>query len=53
MGDLLKDIKDIVKWTEEGIKCNEFEFRERVNYESFAYRIIKNKIEKEKENDNG
>lgn len=51
MGDLLKDIKDIVKWTEEGIKCNELEFREKVAYESFAYRIIKNKIEEE--NDNG
>ena len=51
MGDLLKDIKDIVKWTEEGIKYNELEFRERVNYESLAYQIIKNKIKEE--NDNG
>ena len=53
MGDLLKDIKDIVKWTEEGIKCNGLEFRERVGYESFAYQIIKKKIEEAKENDNG
>lgn len=45
MDDLLKDIVNIIKWTEEGIKCNSLEFREKQIYESFAYNVIKNKVE--------
>lgn len=45
MDDLLNDIINIIKWTEEGIKCNNLEFREKQIYESFAYNVIKNKVE--------
>lgn len=46
--ELLNDVANIVKWTEEGIKYNTLEFRERVMYESYAYGIIKNKIAESK-----
>jgi hypothetical protein len=29
MDDLLNDIINIIKWTEEGIKCNGLEYREK------------------------
>ena len=50
--ELLKDIKNIVKWTEEGIKANEFCFNQKTSYESYAYTMIKKKIE-EAEGENG
>lgn len=55
MEELLKDIINIVKWTEEGIKCNELEFAYKRDYESYAYTIIKKRIEeaKKEEEENG
>ena len=54
MDNLLNDIINIVKWTEEGIKCNELEFSYKTAYESYAYTIIKKRIEEaKKEEENG
>ena len=52
--ELLKDIKNIVKWTEEGIKANKLGLNsnQRTTYESYAYTMIKKKIE-EAEGENG
>lgn len=43
--ELLKDIKNIVKWTEESIKANELIGSMKMVCESSAYTIIKEKIE--------
>lgn len=52
--ELLKEIKNIVKWTEEGIKANKLGLNsnQRAIYESYAYTTIKKKIE-EAEGKNG
>lgn len=43
--ELLKEIKNIVKWTEESVKTNEFIGSMKMFCESSAYTIIKEKIE--------
>ena len=45
MEELLQEIINIVKWTEEGIRYNNLKSTDKTEYQSYTYEIIKNKIE--------